>query len=263
MPFCTSARRQWLGGIEAAFAHFGGVPEELLIDNARALVDRHDVESRTITFNARFLAFCKHWGVRVRACAPYRARTKGKDESGVGYVKGNAIAGRAFESFSHLESHLERWMREVADARVHGTTGERPIDRFCAGEAPALRPLGGRLPFLQTRELTRRVQADACIELDTNAYSVPWRLIGETVRVAVEADVVRICHGSNEVAAHARAHGRRERRIDRRHLIGVVGAHAIGEAPRFAQKPAASAAPSRELLRPLEEYALACEGGAP
>jgi hypothetical protein len=75
-----------------------------------------------------FAAFCKDWGVGVAACRPYRARTKGKTESGVGYVKRNAIAGLAFTSFAALEAHLARWMTE-ADQRVHGTTHERPIDR--------------------------------------------------------------------------------------------------------------------------------------
>ena len=49
-------------------------------------------------------------------------RTKGKDERGVGYVKKNAIAGRRFESWPALEAHLEGWLRDVADQRVHGTT---------------------------------------------------------------------------------------------------------------------------------------------
>ena len=58
---------------------------------------------------------------------------------------------------------------------MHGTTGEAPIERFERDEAAALRPLAGRPPFRQVRELTRRVQNDGCVELDTNHYSVPWR----------------------------------------------------------------------------------------
>ena len=88
-------------------------------------------------FNAELLAFARHWGFRPRACAPYRARTKGKDERGVGYVKRNAIAGRSFASFAALEAHLDAWMREVADVRIHGTTGEAPVERFARDEAAA------------------------------------------------------------------------------------------------------------------------------
>jgi hypothetical protein len=48
--------------VESAFAAFGGVPAQILIDNPRALVTRHDSASRIVQFNEKFLAFAKHWG---------------------------------------------------------------------------------------------------------------------------------------------------------------------------------------------------------
>lgn len=45
--------------------------------------------------------------------------------------------------------------------------------RFERTEAAALKPLAAEAPFLQARELTWRVLTEACIELDTNRYSVP------------------------------------------------------------------------------------------
>jgi len=120
----------WFDRVEGAFAHFDGIPQEVLLDNARALVDHHDAATREVRFNARFQTFARYWGFRPRACAPYRARTKGKDERGVGYVKRNAIAGHSFASWAALEAHLVWWMREIADVRVHGTTGEPPLYRF-------------------------------------------------------------------------------------------------------------------------------------
>lgn len=191
--FLHERQSAWLQGLEGAFRHFGGVPQELLLDNARALVTEHNVQTREVKFNDRFHAFCRYWGVTPRACAPYRARTKGKDERGVGYVKRNAIAGHRFASLEALHAHLARWMREVADTRVHGTTGEPPVVRF-EREAAALKPLPAKAPFLQVRELTRRVHTDACIELDINRYSVPWRLIGDAVTVVVAERQVRVLY---------------------------------------------------------------------
>jgi hypothetical protein len=144
-------QESWLDGLESALARFGGVPEEVLFDNARALVDRHDTVSREVVFNAKLKAFARHWGFRQRACAPYRARTKGKTENGVDSIKKNAIAGRGFASREAFEAHLEAWMREVADVRVHGTAGEPPILRFRRDEEAILqlcqngrRPVGDR-----------------------------------------------------------------------------------------------------------------------
>jgi len=235
----------WLTGIEAAFAHFGGRPQTLLIDNARALVERHDRVRRHVHLNPRFEAFCRHWDVAVRVCAPFRARTKGKTENGVGYVKKNAIAGHAFEGWAALEAHLRGWMRQVADVRIHGTTGVAPLERF-AQERAHLRPFTGIGSFLHTRELVRRVNAESCIELDTNAYSVPWRLIGETVTVLVQGGTVSVEHAGKEVARHARLSGSRGRSIQRQHLFG-------GCRESWQPSRASETAPAA-LLRPLADY---------
>jgi len=247
MAFVHERQSSWLTGIEESFRYFGGVPQEILFDNARALVERHDPLTREVVFNERFHAFCRYWGVTPKACAPYRARTKGKCENGVGYVKRNAIAGREFNSLSDLQAHLHRWMREVADVRRHGTTGERPIDRFQAEESKALRALQDRAPFQQIRELCRKVHTDACVEVDTNRYSVPWRLIGEQTQVLVDHGQVKIFHAGTLVAEHAEISGRRGRCLHPEHLKGVV---------RFtdATQTEGGAAVGSELLRPLAEY---------
>jgi transposase len=75
--FRNERQESWFDGLESAFVTFGGVPEEVLFDNARALVLEHDAVTRTVVFNDKLIAFAKHWGFRPRACAPYRARTKG------------------------------------------------------------------------------------------------------------------------------------------------------------------------------------------
>jgi len=215
--FHNERQGAWLDGLERAFRrHFGGVPEEVLLDNARPLVTHHDPQTREVVFNDRFHAFARYWGFRPKACAPYGARTKGKDERGVGYVKRNAVAGRGFASpreppsrlpslrdridaarrWAELEGHLARWMREVADARVHGTTGDAPIERFRRDELAALKAPPGRPPFRQLREVIRRVHADGCIDLDTNHYRVPparpWsRLLRSRIGVADGASSAR------------------------------------------------------------------------
>ena len=126
-------------------------------------------------FNDKLLAFAKHWGFRPRACAPYRARTKGKTENGVGYVKKNAVAGRCFATWEAFEAHLDAWTREVAEIRIHGTTEGTPIE--CFARAEALKPISGIPPFRAMRELIRRVGSDCTVEIDSNAYLV--RDLGE------------------------------------------------------------------------------------
>jgi hypothetical protein len=241
---------QWLEGIERCFRHFGGVPEELLVDNPRALVTKHDPLTREVVFNPTFAAFCKHWGVVARACAPYRARTKGKTERTVGYVKHNAIAGRSFESWSHLEAHLDAWLRDIADVRPDGTTGEPPIAQFERDERAALRPIDGKSPFLMRRSLARRVHTDCCVEVDTNHYSVPFRFIGQKVTVEVAGEEVVVFHANEELARHPVSSGKRQWRVLREHLAGIVR----------AESPVEAAPASSSLQRPLSVYEQAAGG---
>lgn len=206
---------EWLSGLAAAFRHFGGVTRTLLVDNAGALVIRNDRQRRIVTLTCGFEAFCRDWGVKARACAPYRAQTKGKTESGVGYVKGNALAGRQFSSLEELQAHLFDWSVK-ADERIHGTTGERPRERF-EKERSSLGALPERDVVAPSRRLLRRVASDALVDVDTARYSVPHRLVKEDLEVLVLEEEVVIFRGVEEVARHRRTKEPRERVIDPRH----------------------------------------------
>jgi hypothetical protein len=140
---------------------------------------------------------------------------------------------------------------------VHGTTGEPPLVRFARDEAATLRPLAGRPPFRQIRELVRKVQADCAVEVDANAYSVPWRLIGESVQVSVSAGRVRIHHAGRLIAEHAEAAGRHGRIVDPNHLAGIVGL----PRPIPATAPDDQPPPPPDLLRALSEYEAVAGGG--
>lgn len=265
--FRHERQESWFTGLESTFAKFGGVTEEVLFDNARALVSAHDAATRTVVFNDKLLAFAKHWGFRPRACAPYRARTKGKTENGVGYVKKNAVAGRSFASWEAFEAHLEAWTREVADVRIHGTTGEAPLARFLREEAKALKSIAGIPAFRSMRELSRVVGSDCTVEIDGNAYSVPWRLIGERLRVTVTDVAVRVHHGTHEVAQHATISGRRQRVVDPTHYAGIAAQRSLIEnkpvpgSRRCEASPDAPRAPVDDLLRSLAEYEALIGGG--
>jgi hypothetical protein len=173
-----------------------------------------------VTFHPGYLSFCRDWDVQPRACAPYRARTKGKVESGVKFVKRNALAGRTFASFATLEQHLAQWMDE-ADQRVHGTTHERPCDRFVRDEQAALRPLPARPLPRREQRVRRRVASDAFVDVETVRYSVPYQLVRDHVDVAIDEQTVRIFHGTDLVAMHARSREPFARVVEPAHLAGL------------------------------------------
>jgi hypothetical protein len=114
-----------------------------------------------------------------------------------------------------------------------------------------LRSIAGVPPFAMARELVRKVQADCAVEVDSNAYSVPWRLIGESVRIVIAGDTLRVSHAGCEVAVHQRRIGRFERVVDPKHFDGVAG---FGSKAVLGIAAALDAVSTPELLRPLLEY---------
>lgn len=248
--FLNERGDDWREGIAGAFAHFGGLPRTLLGDNARALVLGRDRATGTVSFHPAYLAFCRDWDVQPRACAPYRARTKGKTEAGVKYVKRNALADQAFESFGALEQHLAEWIT-IADQRCHGTTREAPIVRFERDERAALRALPLRALPQRTQRLRRRVALDAFVDVDTIRYSVPHRLVRDHVDVVVEDQRVRIFHGTDLVATHARSTEPFARVVDVAHYAGLWRSALDDRQP-----------PGLAVLgRDLADYAAVVDGG--
>jgi transposase len=255
--FLAQRQDDWLEGLESAFQHFGGLPEQILCDNASPLVTSHDRQSGQVVWNPGFEAFCQDRGLTPKACRPRRARTKGKIERGVGYVKHNALAGRAFASFEDLQQHLWSWMVEVADLRIHGTTKEQPTVRFERDERAVLRPLPARRLAVRTRRLTRRISADCFVDIDTIRYSAPHWHVRETVDVVVKDEEVEIWLRGRCIAQHARCYEPHTWVRNPAHFEGLFRSEAATPIPTSAEGP------SCPLVRPLSHYAELVEGGGP
>jgi len=148
-------------GLEAAFSFFGGVPHELLFDQMKAVITKDErAAGGRVTENAEFLRFAHHWDFRVRACRPYRAKTKGKVERPVSYVRSSFFYGRTFTSDEDLNHQARHWLDHVANVRTHGTLKERPVDRF-EQERDLLRPLASRpyRSFVLPPEVSKQAKA--------------------------------------------------------------------------------------------------------
>ena len=140
-----------------AFEHFGGVPHEVLFDNAKTVVIERDLYGPGLhRWHPGLLALADEHGFTARLCRPYRARTKGKVERFHGYLKRSFVvplaallkgAGLGLD-LDTANREVLRWLAEVANERIHATTGERPSVRL-ALERPHLLAL--RLPTTPAR----------------------------------------------------------------------------------------------------------------
>jgi transposase len=129
-------------GLEDAFSAFGGVPAELLFDQMKAVIveDQRERGGKLLE-NMEFVRFAAHWDFRIRACRPYRARTKGKVERPISYVRQGFFYGREFLNDADLNTQALSWATQKANVRIHRTTGERPVVRFERDERALLQPL--------------------------------------------------------------------------------------------------------------------------
>jgi transposase len=243
---------------ESAFRQWGGVPDEILYDRMKTVWSGTD-ERGEIIWNTEFLDFARYWGFKPRLCRPYRAQTKGKVESSVKYVRRNflcGLQGREPASLEDLNGELRRWVAEVANQRVHGTTHE-PVPARWAEEQASLQSISGRLPYPYVDKEQRKVARDAYVAWQSSRYSVPWGYAGQEVTVHEQDGEVQVCQGDAGIAAHDAA--------TQRHQILTHGPH--HEGIPIGQKPSGKTlihiqqgAPAVEQ-RSLEAYETLATGG--
>lgn len=167
---------------DAAFRYFGGVTAECVYDQTK-LVVIHEVY-RELTLNARFHEYATHAGFRIQACEGYDPESKGKVEAGVKYVKGNALYGEVFESWTDLESYLADWLDNTANVRTHATTGQVPQHHYDQCERSQMKPyLSPVMVQPEGQGMTRKADKTGLISYRANKYSVPMAYQRHSVRV--------------------------------------------------------------------------------
>ena len=275
-PCLNEALPQFLEAHERAFEYFGGHTREHLYDRPRT-VCQGTTEGR-ILWNATFRSFADYWGFEPRLCQPYRAQTKGKVESGVKYFRRNFLPGRTFVDDVDLDEQLRQWMTEIADQRIHGTTHERPIDRFVEEQRHLVGTAGHPGFRLEARQ-PRVVAEDYLVSFETNRYSVPFTLIGQAVEVLRGAGRLLIFHRGTVVAEHPELSGKYQLRILPEHGPGAIARtarrvrssrRAMGSASTpFAEVEVRDLAVYDTLLRPVSgdtdiaaPHPIAAPGGA-
>jgi transposase len=205
------SRRQYLHFVDAqdlpttlrehirAFEHLGGVARTCLYDNMKVVVLRHGDEGPL--YNPKFLAFATHYGFTPRACRVRRGQTKGKVERPFFYAEQSLLNGRTFRSLEHLNEITAWWLANVADVRIHRETKQRPLDRH-AEEHPQLLPLPA-VPYHVAAVDYRVVNVEGDVAYRANAYSVPWRYIGQALPVRItETELIIYGPMIDEVARH-------------------------------------------------------------
>jgi transposase len=196
----------------AAFAHFGGIPAELLYDRTKTVVRSH-VGSERLEGERRFhpeaLASAHHYGFRIRLCRPYRPKTKGKVESYVPYVRERLLRAHAFCDYEQANRSWADWNEDVARRRVHGTHGEVVAARAERDRAALL--AAAPEPYIVSERTTRVVARDGFFSFEGRRYADPGARPGERIELVLGAEEIEVysAQDASRLMRHERGKPRR------------------------------------------------------
>src|SRR5713101_5264004 len=250
VEFTVNSNTDWfIRCHQHAFEYLGGVPHEVLHDNLKSAVISRDGAGR-IVWNERYLDFATYSGFAPHPCKPYRAQTKGKVERGIGYVRQNFWCGLHYSDLADLNAQALGWMNDIANPRVHGTTGEIPFERLTK---EALQPLAHQR-FDTSIKTERYASRDCLVSYDGNFYSVPaaWANQMLLVKETEDRQLIILNAFGEVVAQHHKLPGRHKRAIVAEHYAGLPVLAAKASRAQAIQTPALPA--PRVEVRPLSIY---------
>lgn len=200
----SQAMGSFLRCMERALGFFGGVAAADIFDNMKTVVLSHTPQATV--FNHRFLEYARVRGFAVVACNVRRGNEKGRVERPIGFIRSRFWPGRRFADLFDLNAQAASWRDQVANHRVHEVTGKVPALVFQHEEKPRLKPVP-ETSFEADDIDSMCVTKTFRVTFDRNRYSVPWRLVGQTVLLRANDDAVVVFLGPKKVAAHRRSWG--------------------------------------------------------
>jgi len=202
-----------------AFAFFGGVPERMVYDNPKTIVQTI-FAGKERQFNRRFLALANHYLFEPVACTPASGWEKGQVENQVGNIREWLFSPRpSFADFDEMNIWLAHRCMELA-RRTHPTETERTIAELFAEEQPKLRQITAH--FDGYFEVSCRVSSTCLVAYDRNRYSVPAEYAGQRVSLRAWADRIAVVADDLVVATHARSFTRGRLVLDPWHYLPVL-----------------------------------------
>jgi len=191
----------WLGCHRRALEFFGGVPRQLIIDNAKCAITKACFHDPAV--QRSYAEYAEGYGFLISACPPGDAKKKGRVESGVKFIKRSFLPLREFRTLADANRQLQQWILGEAGNRIHGTTRQPPLTLFAENERHLLQPLPHRPPE-SAQWAQVKLHGDCHARFANCLYSAPFRLSGKTLWLKATDTTVWIFHDYKLVACHRR-----------------------------------------------------------
>lgn len=238
----------WLACHRRAFEWFGGVPEKLIIDNAKCAITR--ACSKDPEVQRAYEELAMGYGFRIEPCPPRDPQKKGRVEAGVKYIKRAFLPLREFRDLADANRQLAAWIMGEAGNRIHGSTRRRPLDLFAETEKALLASLPD-IPVQLAVWAKVKVHGNAHVAFEKNLYSVPFRLIRQSLWLKATDTTVQVFREHELVAVHCRLHGEGRRATLDEHMPPEALAYKLQD-PQWCLKKAEAIGPAcLELVQRL------------
>jgi transposase len=223
--FPSQTLEHFMTGHLRAFHFFQGVPKKIRYDNLLSVVLSRF--GSAIQFNPRFLAFAAHYLFDPSPCNVKSPHEKGRVERIIRYVKNNFLAGRTFPSVSDINQQGFTWRDKVANTRIHGTTGKKPIDLFDQQEKSLLTPLP-KTDYDTRLTLAVKSTSQSLAKFETNRYSVPFAYASRMLTLKADDQWVSLYDKEKLIAQHQRSQQKYQSIEDPRHYQGLLSSKPHG-----------------------------------
>jgi transposase len=189
-------------GLDRAWWFFGAMPISIIPDNTKAMIKDPDAINPTLVTS--FLDYVQARGLFVDPARVRSPKDKARVENQVPYVRESWFDGETFAGVDDARQSAERWCREIAGTRVHGTTRRIPRDVFADIEKSAMRAAPAA-PFDVPVWIEKaKVHPDHHIQVAHALYSVPNAYLRKHVRVRADRAAVKIYFGTELIKMHPR-----------------------------------------------------------
>lgn len=238
----------WLACHRRAFEWFGGVPEKLIIDNAKCAITRACARDPEVQRSYEDLAL--GYGFRIEPCPPRDPKKKGRVEAGVKYIKRAFLPLREFRDLADANRQLADWVMGEAGNRIHGSTRRRPLELFAETEKALFKSLPD-VPVQLAVWAKVKVHGNAHVAFEKNLYSVPFRLIRQFLWLKATDTTVQVYREHELMAVHCRLQGAGRRSTLDAHMPPDALAYKLQD-PQWCLRKAEAIGPAcLELVRCL------------
>ena len=234
----------WLACHRRAFEFFRGVPSRIIIDNAKCAIVR--ACRRDPEVQRAYAEYAEGYGFKIDPCPPREPQKKGRVEAGVKYIKRRFLPLREFRHLADANRQLTDWVLETAGNRIHGTTGQRPLDQFTQVDKPMLTALPD-VPPESACWAKVKVHRDAHVQFRKALYSVPFQRVGQTLWLKATATTVRLYADHELVATHPRLFRVGQRSTVNDHMPPEALAHLLRD-PQWCRRQAERIGPACSAL---------------